>query len=81
MHCAFVGMSTLEGEPSLVFEFMLTVLVLAAAFERICKFVDGYTELWGITSLQGSHFAWSNQASPRVDAASGSCIQSWLGSP
>ena len=67
MHCAFVGMSTFEGEPSFALEFMLTVLVLAAAFERICKFLDGYTELWSITSLQGSHFAWSSEAPPRVD--------------
>ena len=67
MHCAFVGMSTLEGESSFAFQFMLTVLALAAAFERFCKFVHGTTELWGITSLQGSHFAWSNQGTPRVD--------------
>ena len=66
-HCAFVGMSTLEGEPCFAFEFVLTVLALAAAFERFCNFVHGTTELWGITSLQGSHFAWSSQSIPRVD--------------
>ena len=44
---------------------MLTVL--AAAIDRICKFADGHTELSDVASLQGSHFAWSNQATPRVE--------------
>ena len=54
MRCAFVWMFTSEGEP------------LAAAIDCICTIVDGFTVLWCITSLQGRHFAWSNQSS-RVD--------------
>ena len=60
-----------------------------AVFVLNCKFVDGTTELWGIMSLQGSHFAWSNQATPRVDVGgspqaslqqAAAAFKSWIGS-
>ena len=70
---ALGGMVTIVGELSVVRKFLLTVLVLAAAaaagcdlllaaaIDRINTFVDEFTVLWGTTSLQGPHFAWSSQ--------------------
>ena len=37
-----------------------------AVFVCNCKFVDGYTAV-GYYESAGPHFAWSNQATPRVD--------------